>query len=67
MVVDTPIPAQLFDVLGYEADMALTISSSAIFAFVKPNTKIIFKGTEFDDRLRNHFGVIRLEELLKQK
>lgn len=67
MVVDKPIPAQLFDVLGYEADTALTISSSAIFAFVKPNTKIIFKGTEFDDRLKKHFGIIRLDDILKQK
>ena len=61
-VIDTPVPAQLLDVLGYEADMAMTICSSAIFSFAKKKTKIIFKGTEFDEHLKNFYGVIRLED-----
>lgn len=65
VVVDSPAPAQLFDVLGYEADTAITICSSAIFAFVKANSKIIFKGTEFDERLKKHYGVIRFEDIIK--
>lgn len=65
-VIDTPVPAQLLDVLGCEVDMAMTICSSAIFAFVKPKTKIIFKGTEFDERLKNFYGVIRLEDFVNK-
>ncbi len=65
-VIDTPVPAQLLDMIGYEADTALTISSSAIFAFVKPNTKIVFKGTEFDERLLRFYGVIKLEDFVKK-
>ncbi|MBR4520628.1 MAG: hypothetical protein IKO63_04370 [Paludibacteraceae bacterium] len=65
-VIDTPVPAQLLDMIGYEADTALTISSSAIFAFVKPNTKIVFKGTEFDERLSRFYGVIKLEDFVKK-
>lgn len=61
-VIDTPVPAQLLDVLGYEADLAMTICSSAIFSFAKPKTKIIFKGTEFDERLKDFYGVIKLED-----
>ena len=65
-VIDTPVPAQLLDMIGYEADTALTISSSAIFVFVKPNTKIVFKGTEFDERLSSFYGVIKFEDFGKQ-
>ena len=64
MVINTPVPAQLFDVMGYEANTAITICSSAIFAFVKPHTTIIYKGTEFDERLKNHYGVLRLTDFI---
>lgn len=64
-VIDTPVPAQLLDVMGYRAQKVVTISSSAVFAFVKPQTQIIFKGTEFDDRLKNFYGVIKLEDFLR--
>ena len=64
-IINTPVPAQLLDVMGYVADKAITISSTAIFAFVKPQTQIIFKGTGFDERLKRVLGVIRLEDIVK--
>jgi len=65
-IIDTPVPAQLLDVMGYVADKAITISSSAIFAFAKPHTQVIFKGTEFDERLLKFYGVIRFEDIVKK-
>lgn len=65
-IVNAPIPFQLFELLNYTPTQVYTISSSAILPFIKDNTQIMFLGTEIDDRIKNAYGIIRYEDILKK-
>lgn len=65
-IVNAPIPFQLFELLNYTPTHIYTISSSAILPFIKDNTQITFLGTEIDDRIKNAYGIIRYEDILKK-
>lgn len=64
-IIDTPVPFQLFELLNYSPSHLFTISSSAVFPFMKADTKITFLGTEIDERIKNAYGIIRYEDLKK--
>lgn len=64
-ILSTPIPMQLFDVIDYTPKKILTISSSAIQPFIKEGVDIVFLGTECDKRIKDVYGIVRLENILK--
>lgn len=63
-IIDKPVPFQLFDLLGYLPQNILTISSSAITTFIRPNTNIVFLGTEIDKRIVELYGIVKLDDLI---
>lgn len=64
-IIDKPVPFQLFDLLGYLPQNILTISSSAITTFIRPNTNIVFLGTEIDKRIAELYGIVTLDDLIR--
>lgn len=66
-IINAPIPFQLFELLNYKPSHIFTISSSAIIPFIKENTQVTFLGTEIDERIKNAYGIIRYEDILKRQ
>lgn len=65
-VISTPVPMQLFDLLGFSPTKILTISSSAIQPFVKDGVDVTFLGTGCDKRIQDVYGVVKLENIIKR-
>lgn len=66
LIIDMPVPFQLFELLGYSPKNVLTICSSAVFRFATSHTNIVFLGTEFNQRLLDAYGIVRLEDFINK-
>jgi|GEM_PF-2144365 len=63
LIIDQPIPFQLFDLLDYHPTKVITISSTAALKFSRSNSELIFTGTEIDHRIVKMYGVININNL----
>ena len=64
-VINSPIPMQLFSLLGYSPRKVMTISSSAIAPFIKDGVDVVFLGTECDSRIAEKYGIMTKETYMK--
>jgi hypothetical protein len=60
-VMDTPFPAEILSLLGVNFKKVVTLFSAAAMGYQQSSVKIEFYGTEFDARLKDKFGIIKLK------